>query len=748
MFTLNSVPCVEPAILKLSLQEAGSFSWWEKYSPNHFRHQCGVDPGEGYLLVPANGLPSASFSVPLTIGNVTIPKVTILNSVDIVPTAVSPNSGTKLVHIADIRHYLKRTQVKKNYNCIRYLDSSGSQIFAETTMKDAGGGNYVSWTWETMLNDLWDNSLLSSETLNLADAEFPEVIPTNYLFETCSHRDALGRILLDLGFTLEPTTSGTWRVVGVSSDSAINSFVNSNRAIDANNIQDGKGNQLPSKLIFHFPYPEESPANKQNKTYQYEHTVSPGHSYQSVLSSSHDSIICPIQANYDFTNPTEPTNKLDLDSFASTVANRLIKLLYTSDGPDATFSTFLNVFPSADVGRVTWKNTGSNVTGNGTGAITRVEHFFPIPILPTISRPTVPLQKVSGSPTTNVTPGMPVFQLTNLKLISGVKPDQPLLVNNTHEQTYTTEDIVEAYYTYETRQWDTPKTGSAGTSLIRFELAEDKDVESLAVDAWQINPNNAAIMQEIVVIDTLARRYSGFAPRLDPQFGPQEGYRGWAQFAYTTEAEVDDEPVTKFFYHIITLEGPARWIEGTFPKVVNPSSSSTSTARSYPGKIFTYWGAYPNNRAPATYNYDLGDGEFVPVTEIHDTLNLIRSTLPAGTKYRAIYDEFLNIYVLDTIFLESTPANIIQGRLNTDLTSLMPSVEINVELFSGEDPTNGEGVLEVLNVEDTIRPALEGAETRYMFIGNEGGACQAVNLGTGWYFSYVQSPIKVPIAPE
>jgi hypothetical protein len=646
MFLLNGKACIEPAILKLSFQEAGSFCWWEKYSANHFRMQCGVDPGEGYLLLNAPDIPHDSFSVPLTIGSVTIPKVAVIRSVELVPTSeTASNVGTRLVEVADIRCYLKRTQVKKNYNVIRYFKSDGSAEFDETTMEDLGGGSYTNWTWETLIQDLWDNSLLYLETLNLDDVTFPEVFPNNYYFENWTHRDALGRVLLDLGFTLEPNPSGTWRVIGVSSDSVINSTLqsNSSKIIDANNFNDGNAGKIPAKLIFHFLFPEESPGNKENRTYQYEHTVSAGHSYQSILGNSHDSIICPLAAEYDFTDPTNPVNKLDLDLWASTVANRLIKLLWTDDGPDVTLAGIINLYPSADIGRITWKNTGSNVTGDGTGTITRVEHFFPIPKLPKLERTTVPKQEVVGYPTSNVTPEMATFTISSLELISGVKPQEPLTVNNTYGRSFTTLSRVEANYSYESREWNTPEVGSGSggggdsVSLVRFGLTQDKAVGDDLGAAVLLSDTNIPL-SEIVLLDRESTRYTGFAEREDPEFGYQHEFRGWGQFAYT---------VGPFnYYDIITMEGPARWLTGETIGEVIPDATS------FQANVFRYWGAYPNHRAPVMTESEGSSGSAAyNFIRIYDDLNIITSVVADGTKYRAIYDEVQNKYIL--VYIES-----------------------------------------------------------------------------------------------
>lgn len=644
MFQLNGKNCIEPGILKLSLQEPGFSIWWEKYSPNYFRHQCGVDPGEGYLLVKGADVPSDTFSVPLTIGPITIPKVVVLRSVELeaASNAVSASaSGTRLVKVADIRHYLKRTQVKKNYNVIRYFDVSGNEVFDQSTMKDLGGDSYTNWTWETLINDLWDNSLLGLETLNLDDATFPELFPHNYYFETWSHRDALAQVLLDLGFTLEPGTGSTWRIVPINTDSTYLSTVNGfkTKLIQSNNITDGLGEQLPAKLIFHFLFPEESPAGKENRSYRYEHTVSAQHSYQSILSNSHDSIISPLQAAFDFTNPTEPINKIDLDLFASTVANSLIKMLYTDDGHDKTFGGFLNTFPSADIGRVTWKDTGSNVTGNGTGATTRLEHCFPVAKPPKIQRPSVPIQKVSGNPSSNVTPEMSTFQLVNLKLISGIKPEEPLTVNNTYGRSIASSARVDSEYSYEDREWNTPEIGSGSggsdpaIALIRFELAQDKTLDDATANAFAISLTNIPLYS-IVLLDREHRRFVGFAERTDPQFGYQHGARGWAQF---TQAGI---------YDIVTMESSARWISGETYGDISPD------AVSFQGKVFEYWGAFPNSRAPVMEQIEETSETFSNVIRVYDDNNLITSSISKGSKYQAVYDEGRNRYILTAISTE------------------------------------------------------------------------------------------------
>lgn len=643
MIFLNGKACIEPAIAKLSLSDAGFILWWEKYSPNYFRHQCGVDPGEGYLLLKGSDVPTSTFSVALSFGSVTIPKVAVVRSVELEASSeVASSNGTRLVQVQDIRCYLKQTQVKKNYNSVLYTDVSGSFVFDESTMKDLGGGSYTNWTWETLIQDLWDNSLLESETLNLEDATFPELFPTNYYFESWSHRDALAQVLLDLGFTLEPSTSGTWRIVPLNTDTVIFNLINSQAhlMIQSNNIIDGHAGQIPAKLIFHFLFPEESPSGKENRTYQYEHTVTTAHSYQSILSNSHDSIICPIQAIFDFTNPTEPINKIDLDAFAATVAPRLVKLLYTDDGPDVTFGGFRNTFPSADIGRVTWKDTGSNVSGNGTGAITRVEHFSPVAKPPKLSRSTIPLQKVVGTPQSNVTAEMSTFNLVNLKLISGVKPQEPLEVNNTYGQTYTSLERVESEYCYEDREWNVPQKGTSSdpapsVALIRFELTEDKTLADSTVSAVSISLANA-VLAPITLLDRVDRAHVGFAPRLDPQFGTQVGYRGWAQYVQANT------------YDIIKMDGPARHITGVTTADVEPD------AESFLGTVTNYWGAAPDNRAPAMTESEGATGEDpTNVIRIYDYQNLIVGTIPPDTEYRALYDEVRNVYVLAAIALPS-----------------------------------------------------------------------------------------------
>lgn len=665
MITLDGSPCIDPGILKLAFQDAGFSIWWEKYSANYFRHQCGIDPGKGYLLLLNQDIPLDSFSVPLVIGNATIPKVVVIRSVELEALSESPTGlNTSLVEIADIRHYLNRTVVKKNYNVVRYFDSSGNEVFEQTTTKFLGGSSYTPYTWQTLIEELWEDSLLTAETLNLADVTFPTAYPNNYYFETWSHRDALAQVFLDLGLTLEPNTDGSWRAIPVSVDTNFLNTVAANvsKLIQSNNLQDGEGEQLPAKFIFNFYYPEESPAGKENRTYKYEYTVSPQHSYQDLLSGSHQVINCPLQAAFDFTDPTQPLNKVDLDAFAATLGVKLTKLLFTDDGHDKTFGGFLNIFPSADVGRVTWKDTGSNIASDGTGPITRLEHCFPVARPPKQTRPTVPLQKVAGNPSANVTPLMTTFQLINLELINGVKPVEPLTVNNTYGRTISNSARVVAEYSYQTKEWDTPEVGgtssSSGNSLIRFEVIEDKDTSSLTANAFAINPNNFAPLYPITLLDAPSMRYGGFAERDDPQFGYQHGARGWCQEAYSTVDEETEEVTT--YCHIITMEGPARWITGkTLSDVSN--SESTGDNFSFTVSVEKYWGAYPNHRAPAMTEEE-SQGSFY--IRIYDQLGLVKGTIPEGTKYRAIYDEKQNLYVL--IYIE-TSSDIQVGMLVKDI---------------------------------------------------------------------------------
>lgn len=670
MFQLNGKLCIDPAILKLSLREAGFNIWWEKYSPNYFRHQCGVDPGEGYLLLKGSDVPTSSVTVPLTIGSVTIPKVVVLKSVELEATGSSPSANnTRLVQVADIRHYLKRTQVKKSYNVVRYYSSEGQASFDESTMKSLGGDSYTNWTWETMLNDLWEDSLLKDETLNLDDAEFPELFPVNYRFSTglWTHRDAFALILLDLGFTLEPSTGSTWRVVPINSDSAFLSTANgfSNKLIHSNNFSPGHGTKLPNKILFHFLYPEESPVGKERTSFVYEHTVAPSHSYQSVLTDGIDAFVSTIEAVFDFTNPLVPINKMDLDLFASTIANRIIKLCYTENGHDQTFSGALATYPSADIGRVTWKDTGSNVTSNGTGLTTRMEHCFPVGKPPKQNRPTIPLQKVYGNPEENVTAEMSTFSLINLKLISGVKPQEPLTVNNTYGRAFSTTARVDAEYSYEDKEWNTPESGSGGgggssNALIRFELIDDKTIGQSTVQAVALSLAND-FLYPITLLDRFTQAHVGFAPRLDPQFGPEHGYRGWAQYLNSTIDE-ETELVTSF-YDIIKMDGPARWISGeTFNEV-------EADAVSFLAKVFDYWGAAPNNRAPATFLTEgsTSQEEGEAVLRVHDHYNLIKGTIAPKTKFQAVYDEVRNLYIL--VIISGNEANPIErfGMLITDI---------------------------------------------------------------------------------
>lgn len=103
-------------------------------------------------------------------------------------------------------------------------------------------------------------------------------------------------------------------------------------------------------------------------------------------------------------------------------------------------------------------------------------------------------------------------------------------------------------------------------------------------------------------------------------------------------------------------------------------------------------------------------------------------------------------------YVETDPGGggaVIYGTLRTDLTTQMPSVVVQVNFFSGENPADNTGAVACWNPTDFIRPGLQQGETRYLFCGNAGGQVTAAKMTDGkWYLVSVQPPIKPPIKPE
>lgn len=206
--SLGGQPIVSAATTIREFIEQGlDYSNWYRKA-NSYRCAVGPEPGYAWVLMQQDELKKLDSRQPqdlvLGIGakSVTIKRLAFIQAQRLIPGASLDPDALYLVQLADVRWFLKRTYIEKNYN-IR--QTCGTEDWANATTKDLAG---TPWTFLEIVEDLYSkfstfggfftNAAYSADKVHGSLPTPPE----NLRFEGISAWDALAMLCQQCGFFL------------------------------------------------------------------------------------------------------------------------------------------------------------------------------------------------------------------------------------------------------------------------------------------------------------------------------------------------------------------------------------------------------------------------------------------------------------------------------------------------------------------------------------------------------------------
>lgn len=211
----------------------------------------------------------------------------------------------------------------------------------------------------------------------------------------------------------------------------------------------------------------------------------------------------------------------------------------------------------------------------------------------------------------------PTFDFDEASVIVGTSPPGGVgEAQNQYQQTYADNEIVILYQLQEDGEWYTERGGTAGSIVRRVEATAAKDWNTPSVGGVLLDASDVPVGGAITLTDRAPSKHQCL-----------EGARGYALHAGGTN------------YYIITLDAPARWVEGTL--------GGTWTLDETYGylEITDYWGASPNHQQPVTETHNFGGGETGLPDDIRDVLKVYdpcryrTRKLANGERLQAVWDE-------------------------------------------------------------------------------------------------------------
>lgn len=187
--TFGNQPCLDPiAVWEFCRScDLPTDPWFGR--ANSFQCPAGMDHGRGYLLMAKGDLDRLTFSRNYDLVFAYDSKVTLKNLLVVSVHCVTPgNAGSDdaafLVEVADRRLLAKNSAIDAAYNVRKKPASEGDEYWSGT------GG---SWTWSTMIGDIWGNVAELGTFPGLPYT--PHGAPENWKFWGSNAWDALGQVL-------------------------------------------------------------------------------------------------------------------------------------------------------------------------------------------------------------------------------------------------------------------------------------------------------------------------------------------------------------------------------------------------------------------------------------------------------------------------------------------------------------------------------------------------------------------------
>ena len=278
----------------------------------------------------------------------------------------------------------------------------------------------------------------------------------------------------------------------------------------------------------------------------------------------------------------------------------------------------------------------------------------------------------------NVTSGDPTFTFDNaVAEVGSIPAGGTGTAQNQYGQEYVDNEWVHLFQRKDNGQWLTERGGTAGT-VLRFETTAAKAWDASTVAGVLLDASDAPVGGAITLTDRAPAKHEALV-----------GSRGWCV------RNGDD-------YWIITMDSPARWVEGTLN--ANWDLGDDHQAITVTG----WWGAAPNHLEPETSTVD-----------IYDNILVRSRKYFTGEKFRALWDEKLKLYVTN-----NTPGDFITIKGTTGSVSRSDGTFTLAEVVgvNGQVPT---GTITVTNDPPINTP---GGRTVYARFNYSIGT----NLQTAW----------------
>lgn len=188
--------------------------------------------------------------------------------------------------------------------------------------------------------------------------------------------------------------------------------------------------------------------------------------------------------------------------------------------------------------------------------------------------------------------------------------------------------------------------------------------------------------EQIRVVDP-DLKYTGYVHYDDPEYGVTASYRGFA-YKFIENYSGTGDPG----YAILEMEGEARFIDCV---LLEDKAAAATTVKA---KVNFFYGLPPNGRAPRTTSQEItssypeGPTGTIGVVTLTDYLD--QGFLPAGTTVRAELDERSGVYVMQT----TPPFVLIRGKATAAVTTSSPFTIDEVTAIIGRSPVN--------SIDDTV----------------------------------------------
>lgn len=286
------------------------------------------------------------------------------------------SKGCYLVEFRDKRHVLQMTAVARQYNLrLPDYEITEDQTYYEETLDDDGGGGLIPWTWQRVLEDLWEElpADLAGEAPDLPYE--PEGAPEElqYFGAEWSAWSAIGDLLAACGCTIKyDPIEDTFSVVKMgTTQSGLSATLES---LKTRLVYDYKPKQnlalatLPATIRVLFPRQRDPRRDRWEIALPYEEDIPTGASgaAEGTIVAVWDDTIAQTNENGDVTNTAE------LSARANEVAQNWFNRAEKSFERNRRHYSGIGklILPGSEVSEVAWRDYGDQL-----GLVTEVRQF-------------------------------------------------------------------------------------------------------------------------------------------------------------------------------------------------------------------------------------------------------------------------------------------------------------------------------------------------------------------------------------